>query len=257
MCPTLKHTRRNAVLAILFGGMLALPTWVWAQRVPSPMGLGRAPTGAEIHAWDMAIGPDGKELPPGQGTALEGASIYLEKCAACHGETGTEGPHDVLVGGRGSLTTDKPLKTIGSYWPYATTIYDYVHRAMPFYEPGSLEPNEVYSLTGYLLYLNGIIGERDVVNAQTLPRIRMPNRNGFRPDPRPEGIALQPKYVVHAHSSDTDASSGTVQNTELGQIHFPTSGTPEAQPHFLKGCGSERGSLGSGRSPQAAAAAPG
>lgn len=235
MCPTLKHTRRNTVLAILFGGMLALPTWVRAQPVPHPLGLGRTPTAAEIHAWDMAIGPEGKELPPGQGTVAEGASIYLEKCAACHGETGTEGPHDVLVGGQGSLASDTPLKTIGSYWPYATTLYDYLHRAMPFYEPGSLEPAAVYSLTAYLLYLNGIIGEHEVINAQTLPRIRMPNRDGFRPDPRPEEIALPSKHMVHADNSDASASSGTVPHAELGQIHFPTSGTPEAQPHFLTG----------------------
>jgi cytochrome c len=157
-----------------------------AQQAQPPLGLGHTPTTAEIQAWDIAIGPDGKELPPGQGTVRAGATLYREKCAMCHGETGREGPQDVLVGGQGSLVTAKPVRTIGSFWPYATTIYDYVWRAMPFYAPGSLTPDEVYSLTAYLLYLNGIIGENEAINAQTLPQIRMPNRAGFQPDPRPD-----------------------------------------------------------------------
>ena len=173
--------RRLIVAAVLSG---VLPALAWAQS-PS-YGLGRTPTAAEMKAWDIAIGPDGKELPPGRGTAQAGQNIYLEKCAACHSESGTEGPQDVLVGGQGSLATDKPVKTIGSYWPYATTIYDYVQRAMPFYEPGSLKADEVYAVTAYLLYLNGIISEQDVIDAQTLPKVQMPNRKGFRPDPRPD-----------------------------------------------------------------------
>ena len=156
------------------------------QQAQPSLGLGRPPTAAEIQAWDIAIGPDGKELPSGQGTAREGATLYREKCSMCHGENGSEGPQDVLVGGQGSLEAAKPVRTIGSFWPYVTTIYDYVWRAMPFYAPGSLAPDEVYSLTAYLLYLNGIIGENDAINAKTLPQIRMPNRDGFRPDPRPD-----------------------------------------------------------------------
>lgn len=150
-----------------------------AGEISPPLGLGRTPTAQEIQAWDIAIGPDGKELPPGQGTAQQGAGVYLERCAACHGETGVEGPQDVLVGGQGSLATDEPLRTIGSYWPYATTVYDYIFRSMPFYEPGSLSPDEVYALTAYLLHLNGIIDENVVINADTLPKVRMPNRTGF------------------------------------------------------------------------------
>jgi cytochrome c len=151
-----------------------------------PIGLGHAPTQGEVAALDISIGPDGKELPPGQGDTRQGNRIYHEKCQACHGATGTEGPNDVLVGGRGSLATGKPLKTIGSYWPYATTIYDYISRAMPFNAPGSLTPNEVYAVTAFLLYRNGIIDESRVIDAQTLPSIVMPNRQGFRPDPRPD-----------------------------------------------------------------------
>lgn len=179
-----RYRLQRAIVAVLLSGMFTTSAWV--ETIPHPIGLGRTPTAAEIQAWDVAVGPDGKELPPGQGTAQEGANLYLEKCAACHGETGTEGPQDILSGGQGSLATGKPLRTIGSYWPHVTTIYDYVYRAMPFYEPGSLRPNEVYALTAYLLYVNGIIGEHDVINAQTLPHIKMPNHDGFRPDPRPE-----------------------------------------------------------------------
>ena len=104
----------------------------------------------------------------------------------CHGATGKEGPHDVLAGGRGTLASPKPLKTVGSYWPYATTVWDYVNRAMPFDHPGTLTADQVYALTAYLLYINGIVGERDVVSQETLPRVTMPNRNGFIPDPRPD-----------------------------------------------------------------------
>ena len=178
---------RLAVIAglvhVFFTGVSA------AQQDPSSFGLGRAPTAAEIQAWDIAVGPEGKELPPGQGTARDGAPMYQTKCAMCHGVNGTEGPQDVLVGGRGSLATTKPVRTIGSFWPYATTIYDYISRAMPLYAPGSLSPHEVYALTAYLLFRNDIIDESTVIDAQTLPKITMPNRDGFRPDPRPEQAA--------------------------------------------------------------------
>ncbi|MGE0827113.1 MAG: c-type cytochrome [Candidatus Binatia bacterium] len=164
--------------------IVSLASLGWSQD--RTYGFGRTPTEAEISAWDSAIGPDGKELPAGKGTAAEGKLLYQQKCAACHGETGTEGPQDKLVGGRGTLATEKPLKTIGSYWPYATTIYDYVQRAMPLPQPGSLTANETYALTAYLLYLNGIISEQVVIDAQTLPHVQMPNRYGFIPDPRPD-----------------------------------------------------------------------
>ena len=161
----------------LIGGVWTEP--VWAQEESTRLGLGRSPSAAEIAAWDVAIGPDGKELPSGQGTAKIGAEIFLYKCASCHGETGQEGPDHVLVGGRGSLASKKPLQTVGSFWPYATTIYDYVWRAMPFWEPGSLTPGEVYALTAYILSLNGVVDEDAVIDAQSLPQLQMPNKNGF------------------------------------------------------------------------------
>jgi S-disulfanyl-L-cysteine oxidoreductase SoxD len=149
-------------------------------------GLGRSPTAEEIKAWDMTIPPDGKGLPAGSGTAAQGEPIYARRCASCHGERGANPKYDLLVGGHGTLNTDKPVKTIGSHWPFATTLWSYINRAQPFDEPGSLTHQQVYAVTAYLLYLNGIIGEHDVIDARTLPAVRMPNRDGFVPDPRPD-----------------------------------------------------------------------
>ncbi|MCZ6489602.1 MAG: cytochrome c [Acidobacteria bacterium] len=157
-----------------------------AQAQSPAYGLGRTPSAEEIRAWDIAIGPEGKELPPGKGTAKEGATIYAARCAACHGQTGTEGPFNRLVGGQGTLHTNRPVKTVGSYWPFATTIWDYINRAMPVDNPGSLAPDQVYALTAFLLYRNSIIQETDVMDVESLPKVRMPNRNGFVPDPRPD-----------------------------------------------------------------------
>jgi S-disulfanyl-L-cysteine oxidoreductase SoxD len=153
--------------------------------------LGRTPSQEEIRSWDIAIGPSGKELPPGSGTALEGEKIYAEKCASCHGENGTKDApganHHPLVGGKGTLNTLNPVRSIGSFWPYATTVYDYIYRAMPANQGETLSPNEVYALTAVLLYWNGIIKETDVIDAKSLPKVQMPNRNGFLPPvPLPE-----------------------------------------------------------------------
>jgi cytochrome c len=148
--------------------------------------IGRTPAPDEIARWDIAVGPEGHELPDGRGTAVEGKDVYAARCLTCHGATGNEGPNDVLFGGEGSLATARPLKTVGSYWPYATTLWDYVNRAMPFDRPTSLSPDAVYAVVAYVLYINGIVEETDVLDAETLPRIRMPNRDGFVPDPRPD-----------------------------------------------------------------------
>jgi len=153
---------------------------------PGGYGFGRPATDEEIRAWNIDVAPTGEGLPPGQGTVKRGAQVYAAKCAACHGPTGKEGPKDRLVGGQGTLNTPKPIKTIGSYWPYATTLYDYINRAMPFNAPQSLTPDEIYSVTAWLLFQNGIIPEDTVIDARTLPLVRMPNRDGFIPDPRPD-----------------------------------------------------------------------
>jgi len=152
-------------------------------------GVGRTPTPEEIRAMDITPAPDGTGLPEGHGTAAEGRDVYARRCSRCHGakgEGGDEPKQSPLVGGRGSLKTGKPLKTVGSYWPYATTVWDYVNRAMPLDRPGTLTHNQVYSLVALIFYMNGIVGENDVLDAKSLPKIQMPNRDGFVPDARPD-----------------------------------------------------------------------
>ena len=156
-------------------------------------GLGRPATAEEIRRLDALIPPSGAGLPAGSGNAEKGKVVYTAQCARCHGATAREGPEDVLVGGIGSLGTAKPLKTVGSYWPYATTLWDYINRAMPFDRPGILPADDVYSLVAYVLQLNGIISTTDVIDAQTLPKIRMPNRDGFVPDTRPDIVRTRNK----------------------------------------------------------------
>jgi cytochrome c len=144
--------------------------------------LGQPPTPEEIALWDISIGPDGAGLPPGNGTPQQGEAVYVEKCLACHGEKGAGKPNDQLVGGTGTLTGDQtPVKTVGSFWPYATTLFDYVRRAMPANAPRSLSNDEVYAVCAYILQLNGIINESAVMSAQTLAKVQMPNRDGFVP----------------------------------------------------------------------------
>jgi cytochrome c len=141
--------------------------------------LGQPATAEDVAAWDLSIPPGGQGLPPGSGTPPEGAVVYGAKCAACHGANGTGKPADALAGGIGSLSSAAALRTVGSYWPYATTLFDYVRRAMPYDRPLSLSDNEAYAVSAYILALNGIIGEDAMMNAKTLPQVEMPNRNGF------------------------------------------------------------------------------
>jgi S-disulfanyl-L-cysteine oxidoreductase SoxD len=167
-------------LFVLLASLMAANA-AWAQA-PNYKNVGRAPTPDEIRAWDTAVGPAGKELPPGSGTAKEGAEIFANKCAVCHGPAG-EGSQMAprLVGGKGTLTTSQPVLTIGSYWAFATTVYDFIYKAMPRGQEGSLKPNEAYALTAFLLYKNEIIKETDIIDAKTLPIVKMPNRDGFIP----------------------------------------------------------------------------
>jgi S-disulfanyl-L-cysteine oxidoreductase SoxD len=167
-------TRKAFALLVL----VALGGCATAARRETP-DLGRAATPAEIAGWDISIPPDGAGLPPGSGTALVGAAVYEQKCQSCHGAKGAGQPNDRLVGGQATLASKTPVKTIGSYWPYATTVFDYVRRAMPYQQPQSLSNDEIYAITAYLLHMNGIIGERDEMNAQTLAKVRMPNRDNF------------------------------------------------------------------------------
>ncbi|MCJ2079657.1 cytochrome c [Methylobacterium sp. E-016] len=150
------------------------------------LGVGRPATPSAIAAWDIDVRADGRGLPPGRGTVREGAAVFAARCAGCHGAQGEGAAADALVGGRGTLATAKPLRTIGSYWPYATTLFDYVRRAMPFDAPQSLTPDEVYAVSAYLLHRNGILPEQAGLDADSLARVVMPNRDGFTTDPRPD-----------------------------------------------------------------------
>ena len=169
-------------------------------QAPDYANVGRAPTQEEISAWNIAISPDGKELPPGSGTAQEGAKIFAAKCAVCHGPT-AEGTQQAprLVGGPPNNNPLQPARTIGRYWPFATTIWDYIDRAMPRNNEGSLKPGEVYSLTAFILFRNGIIQETEAMDAKTLPKVRMPNRDDFIPQRISDIPDLQKRGCAAGH----------------------------------------------------------
>ena len=166
--------------AIAIAAMLAVPAHAQTFKLGKPAGE------KEIAGWNIDVAPDGKGLPKGSGSVSQGKQVYDSMCAACHGAKGEGKPADRLVGGRGTLNTNSPVRTIGSYWPYAPTIYDYIYRAMPYTAPQSMTPDQVYAVTAYLLHLNGIVDANAVMDAASLPKVEMPNRSGFRPDPRPD-----------------------------------------------------------------------
>ena len=153
--------------------------------------LGHSATDTEIRAWDIDVRADGAGLPPGQGTVAAGAFVFAQRCAACHGDRGQGGPMDKLTGGENTLAAASPVKTIGSYWPYATTLFDYVRRAMPFNAPQTLSAEETYSVVAYVLHLNGILPPDATLDVSSLPLVKMPNRNGFIEDARPD-VASRP-----------------------------------------------------------------
>ena len=173
---------RKAQFATLALAALALGAGAQAQ---SPYGIGRAATPAEIAGWNIDIGRDGSGLPLGSGTVNHGREVFEQQCAACHGDKGQGGVGDQLVGGQGTLATSKPVRTVGSFWPYAPTLFDYIRRAMPYNAPESLSADEVYAVSAFLLNQNGIVPPDTRLDAQSLQKVRMPNRDGFVPDPRP------------------------------------------------------------------------
>jgi S-disulfanyl-L-cysteine oxidoreductase SoxD len=163
--------RFAAAIAI---GMLTVPALAFD--------FGRAAMPAEVKLWDIDVRPDGKGLPDGSGTVGQGRQVFADNCAACHGDNGQGGVKDRLVGGQGTLASDMPIKTVGSFWPYATTLFDYVHRAMPYPTPGSLSVDETYAVTAYILSLNGILTADGKLDKASLPTVKMPNRDGFVPE---------------------------------------------------------------------------
>lgn len=159
---------------------------VTGARAQSPYGIGRPATPAEIAGWNIDVGRDGSNLPEGRGTVSHGREVFNQQCATCHGDKGGGGVGDRLVGGQGTLGTAKPIRTVGSYWPYATTLFDYIRRAMPQNAPQSLSNDDVYAVSAYLLSLNGLIAADAALDAKSLAAIKMPNRDGFVRDPRPD-----------------------------------------------------------------------
>jgi cytochrome c len=185
----------DRALALLLAAFAAAPACARAQGYPSNFDFGTPASAQEIAAVAIAVAPDGGGLPNGSGDYARGKQVYETACAACHGAdlrgvaglpNMPAGPALRLTGGRGTLNTANPVMTVESYWPYATTLFDYVRRAMPFQAPGSLTTDEIYAVVAYILAEGKVIDRTTVLDAQTLARVQMPNRDGFIPDPRPE-----------------------------------------------------------------------
>lgn len=177
---------RKLVLALFASGALAGTSVLAESHPPGYYGYGRAPSGAEIAGWAISVRPDGQGLPPGHGTVNGGADIYADQCAACHGTFGEGADRYPKLAG-GSLTGERPEPTVGSYWPFATTLWDYINSAMPFPAPHQLSADQVYAITAYILNLNNLVGNDFVASRETLPKVKMPTHDRFIwQDPRPD-----------------------------------------------------------------------
>jgi len=176
----MRRPRSSIALPIIAAALCA------SAQAAEHYGIGRPATPAEIAGWNIDIGRDGANLPPGSGNVERGRVVFSEQCAACHGAEGQGGVGDRLSGGQGTLATAKPVRTVGSFWPYAPTLFDYIRRAMPQNAPQSLSNEDVYAVSAYILNLNGLVPADTVLDAKRLAAIRMPNRDGFVADPRPD-----------------------------------------------------------------------
>jgi S-disulfanyl-L-cysteine oxidoreductase SoxD len=174
------HKSALALLALVAAASLA------HAETQGRYGIGRIATDAEIAGWNIDIGRDGENLPPGTGTVSQGREVFAQQCAGCHGEKGEGGVGDRLVGGQGTVASPKPIKTVGSYWPYAPTLFDYIRRAMPQNAPQSLSNEDVYAVSAYILNMNGLLPADATLDAKALTAIKMPNRDMFTGDPRPD-----------------------------------------------------------------------
>ena len=176
------QTIKTAAISLAF---ISLASAASAAQL-GPYGIGRTATTAEIAGWNIDVGRDGRGLPPGTGSVTHGRDVFEQQCAACHGDKGQGGVGDRLVGGRGTLATSNPVKTVGSYWPYAPILFDYIRRAMPQNAPASLSNEDVYAVSAYILHLNGLLPADAVLDAKTMAAFKMPNRNMFIGDSRPD-----------------------------------------------------------------------
>lgn len=176
--------RLHEICGIAFA--IVLSAWASGAQAQSPYGIGRPATPVEIAGWNIDIGRDGSNLPPGSGSVGHGRDVYAQQCASCHGEKGEGGLGDRLAGGQGTIGTAKPIRTVGSFWPYTTTLFDYIRRAMPQNAPQSLSDGDVYAVSAYILNLNGLVGADATLDAKSLAAIKMPNRDRFVGDARPD-----------------------------------------------------------------------
>lgn len=184
--PRLRARGFNRLVGAVILAALAGPARAEGQATQGRFGIGRAATDAEIAGWNIDVDRDGRKLPPGSGSVAHGRAVFEAQCASCHGALGEGGVGEILVGGRGTLASGKPIKTVGSFWPYAPTLFDYIRRAMPMNAPQSLSDDDVYAVSAYVLSLNGLVPDDATLDAKSLPAIAMPNRNGFVADPRPD-----------------------------------------------------------------------
>ncbi|WFU27699.1 cytochrome c [Bradyrhizobium sp. CB1717] len=168
------------------GFAIGLGAFSSGAQAQSPYGIGRPATAAEVAGWNIDIGRDGSNLPEGSGSVSHGREVFAQQCASCHGEKGEGGLGDRLTGGQGTIGTAKPIRTVGSYWPYAPTLFDYIRRAMPQNAPQSLSDEDVYAVSAFILNLNGLVGADAILDAKSLAAVKMPNRDGFVGDARPD-----------------------------------------------------------------------
>ena len=219
---------------LLFGTAIAAVALA-GQAAAEPLGLGRPALPEEIDAWDVAVLPDGRGLKPGSGDVATGEEVFAEKCAACHGEF-AEGIDSwpVLAGGEGTLTDARPVKTVGSYWPYLSTTWDYVHRSMPFGAAQTVSPDETYAIVAFILYSNGIVEDDFVLSNENFAEITLPNADGFYPDDRAEaeypGFSAEP--CMEACSAPVKVTKRAV---ELNVTPEDPDGRPAGTlPHFCQ-----------------------
>ena len=209
MSSSLKAAFTSLILLMLSAGLQA------ADKA-GHYGVGQLATPAQIKGWDIDVRPDGAGLPEGSGSVLDGEVLYEAQCAECHGSFGEgEGRHPILAGGIGSLTADRPTRSVGSYWPYVSTLWDYIHRAMPFTAPESLTDDEVYAVTAYVLYLNDLVEDDFELNQATYHDVILPNQGQFYPDDRPDVAnvrcmtdCLTGTLVVHSEVTGVSTSNG-------------------------------------------------